>query len=438
MVVIDVQSDNRAEEDGQSDDGLCQHNSSPTDEIVRRGKDAMQRLRRGFDDWMDIAEALQVGRAESMRAAHTNEPKGKRYDKAMGEWLFAQSFHVIDKSARNRLLECLKHRAEIEKWRATLTEGERWRFNHPDTVLRKWKAATIVPDPNPSPKKSAVAKLKESVVRLEEDNHRMRKEIERGGGDLCGVVDLDRKKLGEFLDDALVVWVGDDAKATPWFSSKIKPIFEGSVQNDEAAAALAFAQFKRACAELLPLLTTKNLDTVREILRAMYDLEAEVEDAKFKAKCAAADAKRIKWEVSHPEEAKNKARDRAQDDAMEGDMEDAKADAKEFGERWADVKNDWIADWPENNWDEVQEAEFEKDFNEKWAREHGVAHPGSIKAAVDDLSIPEFLKREPSSSAEDIAAPRARIVAAIRTHVNALQSDTLLGAPFILEEVRPC
>ena len=78
----------------------------------------MERQRRGLDDWMDIAEALQVGRAEGMRAAQTNEPKGKRYEKIMGEWLVAHSFHIVDKGTRTRLLECLQHREAIEKWRA--------------------------------------------------------------------------------------------------------------------------------------------------------------------------------------------------------------------------------------------------------------------------------------------------------------------------------
>jgi hypothetical protein len=173
----------------QSRDGLCQHNSSLTDEIVRRGKDAMQRLRRGYEDWMDIAEAVQVGRAESMRAAHTNEPKGKRYEKAMGKWLLAHSFHVIDKSARNHLLECLKHREAIEKWRATLTESERFRLNHPDTVLRKWKAATEVPDPNAPPRTSALTKLKEINIELQEKLHRAERELSLGGGNLWAADD---------------------------------------------------------------------------------------------------------------------------------------------------------------------------------------------------------------------------------------------------------
>jgi hypothetical protein len=209
MTDIDVQSNNRLEEDGQpSDDGLGQPNPSATDEIVRRGKEALERKRRDFDDWMFIAEAHQVGRAEVMRAVQTNKPTGKRYEKAMAHWLFAHSFHVIDKCTRNHLFECLEHRTEIENWRAILTESERFRFNHPTSVLRKWKAATVVPDQNAPPKASAMAKLKESVVRLEEDNHRMRKEIERGGGDLWSKDD----RVGDIADIMLTKLTTDKAK----------------------------------------------------------------------------------------------------------------------------------------------------------------------------------------------------------------------------------
>ena len=113
MLAIDVPSNNDLASVRQSDDGLGQLNPSTAVEIVRRGQAAMQRLRRGFDDWMAIAEALQIGRAEVMSAVHTNQPTGKRYEKAMADWLLARSFHLIDKGTRNRLLECLKHRADI-------------------------------------------------------------------------------------------------------------------------------------------------------------------------------------------------------------------------------------------------------------------------------------------------------------------------------------
>jgi hypothetical protein len=119
-----------------------------------------------------------------MRAVHTNVPTGRRYEKTMGEWLIAHGFKEIDKGARNRLLDCLKHKTEIEKWRARLTDSERWKFNHPDTVLRKWKASTVVPDPNAPAKTSPIQKIKDELIAVIEERDRYKREIDLGGGDL--------------------------------------------------------------------------------------------------------------------------------------------------------------------------------------------------------------------------------------------------------------
>ena len=40
-------------------DGLRQLNSSPVSEVVRLGQEAMERKRRGWDDWLAIAKALE-------------------------------------------------------------------------------------------------------------------------------------------------------------------------------------------------------------------------------------------------------------------------------------------------------------------------------------------------------------------------------------------
>lgn len=172
-----------------ADDGWSQHNPSPVSEIVRLGQEAMARKRRAWIDWLAIAEALQVGRAGVMRALHTNEPTGRRFEKAMGEWLIVHSFKEIDKGTRSRLLDCLKHKVEIEKWRSRLTDAERFKFNHPDTVLRKWKASTVVPDPDKPPKTSTMQKLKDELVAVIEERDRYKREYERGGGDLWSAED---------------------------------------------------------------------------------------------------------------------------------------------------------------------------------------------------------------------------------------------------------
>lgn len=175
---------NHAEAQVAAGDGLTQDNPSrPAEhqEKVRLGQEAMARQRRGWEDWLTIGEAFEVGRAEVMREIKTNETVGRRYEKAMQGWLIANGFTEIDKGTRSRLLECLKHRTEIERWRSVLTSSEQFRYNHPNTVLRKWKAATAVPDPNATPRISPFTKLKESIALLDEENHRLRREIERGG-----------------------------------------------------------------------------------------------------------------------------------------------------------------------------------------------------------------------------------------------------------------
>ncbi|MBB4261414.1 MULTISPECIES: hypothetical protein [unclassified Bradyrhizobium] len=158
-------------------DRLCCHNQSIS-ETVRIGQEAMARKRRGWADWIAIGEALLVGRAEVMRDTNTNEPTGRRYKKAMAEWLSENGFAEIDKAVRARLLECLEFRSEIDKWISQLTAGERFRFNHPDTVLRNWRKSTAVPDPGAQPKTSPYAQLKTAHVAVLEENHRLRRSVE--------------------------------------------------------------------------------------------------------------------------------------------------------------------------------------------------------------------------------------------------------------------
>ena len=133
---------------------------------------------------------------------------------------------------------------------------------------------------------------------------------------------------------------------------------------------MAIAEFKAACGVFLPQLTIKDLETAQNIFGVISDLKYEVESAQREAKYAAAEAKRIKWEASHPEQAKNKAREQAQRDAMENDIDDAKAEARESGERWGDIKDEWIDEWIADNWGAEEEAEFEKNFQERWAHDH--------------------------------------------------------------------
>jgi len=102
----------------------------------------------------------------------SNAPQGSAYNRTFGDWLQANKFDDMDKGERSRLFTIMDNLGEVERWRGTLTLTERLRLNHPNAVLRKWKAATTPP----KPKKEGTTTAEELAPALEE-NERLKKEI---------------------------------------------------------------------------------------------------------------------------------------------------------------------------------------------------------------------------------------------------------------------
>ena len=155
----------------------------PEDAAVRQGQEAWRRLRDNstWADWKKLGAAHVVGRAAAMRDAHINKPKGRSYNAVFGAWQKQFGFETLDKSDRARLFDVMDHLADIEAWLETLKPTERLRLNHPNSVWRRWKTATA--KPGTEPKVSAVQKLKDSIVTIEEENTRLKRELAHGGGD---------------------------------------------------------------------------------------------------------------------------------------------------------------------------------------------------------------------------------------------------------------
>jgi hypothetical protein len=93
-------------------------------------------------DWLQVGYPLQIGRNAVFRAAGINAPFGKVYTRFMSNWLRSNQFDDIGQQVRYRLLQCVENIIAIEKWRGTLDESRRLRFNHPDSVWHHWKRST--------------------------------------------------------------------------------------------------------------------------------------------------------------------------------------------------------------------------------------------------------------------------------------------------------
>ena len=163
----------------------------PVPVAVRQGQEAWQRLRSHstWEDWKKVGAALVIGRAEAMRDGHVNKPKGRSYNAAINAFLKKFGFDGLDSGDRSRLFDVMDHQNRIEAWLGKLLPKERLRLNHPASVWRRWRAATAEPKEQ---KVSHQQKVKDELIRLQEDNDRLRREIDRGGGDLWSADDRPR------------------------------------------------------------------------------------------------------------------------------------------------------------------------------------------------------------------------------------------------------
>jgi hypothetical protein len=140
---------------------------SDADRIARQGKEAWMRLKKNknWNDWLQVGEALVVGRDWAMHEAGTNRPEGKGYNTQFGAWLTKYKLDDMDKGDRSRLFKVMDNRGAVEQWRDTLTLPERMKLNHPNSVWRKYESATKPPRQGPQR-----PTLRDNVVRLDEEN----------------------------------------------------------------------------------------------------------------------------------------------------------------------------------------------------------------------------------------------------------------------------
>jgi hypothetical protein len=144
--------------------------------IIERARQAATRLASGqtWADWRAVGRAYWIGHCEAKRRANNNQ--GRRYASAFHEWTRRVGLDKVlfDKATRACLIKLMENLDKVEAWRKTLPSNKQLEINHPRVVLAHWKRSTVVPDPNKPPKPSAIAKLKQSLADLDEQNCRLR------------------------------------------------------------------------------------------------------------------------------------------------------------------------------------------------------------------------------------------------------------------------
>jgi hypothetical protein len=119
------------------------------DDPIASGRAALSRLEKDqtFEDWVLVGQALKIGRTNAKKASGSFEAN-------MASWLKAEGFHAVDKGARSRLLNIIDELPQVLAWREKLPSAERLKYNHPNSIWRKFHA----PDkPRPRVKRMPLA-----------------------------------------------------------------------------------------------------------------------------------------------------------------------------------------------------------------------------------------------------------------------------------------
>jgi hypothetical protein len=112
-----------------------------TDDTIAAGLEAWVKLgsANSFENWRAVALAVAVIRQQAMRTAGINKPQGKKYAAAINAGLEEHGFRAMPYPVRTACCRLVDNLQEIELWRASVPDGEKW--NHPHVLVRKWRRA---------------------------------------------------------------------------------------------------------------------------------------------------------------------------------------------------------------------------------------------------------------------------------------------------------
>lgn len=150
---------------------------------------AWESLKRGlsWECWQTVGHCLYEGRMWAMRKANTNQPVGKLYNRAFGNWLDAPErkkwTQEIDRSTRNDAIWCHENKAAIEHWRSTIALSDRLKINHPTTTKRNYEKTSVEKAVARAEKKKQVKIDADELDKLNADLAAYKKKADANGHD---------------------------------------------------------------------------------------------------------------------------------------------------------------------------------------------------------------------------------------------------------------
>ena len=116
-------------------------------------------LRRTFDKWVTMGRGLQLLRKKAGQIGSRNAFNDLRDQHGFGERFY-------NKTLVSKLLRVMDELEAVEKWRATLTEKQRFEWASPDAIIRHCPVFNPPPAADAKRKTSAYAKLEQTNVDL--------------------------------------------------------------------------------------------------------------------------------------------------------------------------------------------------------------------------------------------------------------------------------
>jgi hypothetical protein len=154
---------------------------------ILAGEAAIVNRRKPLDDWMAIGKAFHELQHEAMRQSNSKQPKGRRYSSAyalLERLREIANLQKIDKSDRKKAIWLYENEERIRRWYETLSENQRDRWTHPQTIKLHYECMTRAAQSDNAVDGKPAVKPASTLDMLKTANVRLRQELDEANDEI--------------------------------------------------------------------------------------------------------------------------------------------------------------------------------------------------------------------------------------------------------------